>query len=67
MSTVEMRLDSEHAMLGKTEVLAALDKEVERFSTFMANLPDWRAKGPLIGSEKAILKTYLVHKLRGVI
>jgi hypothetical protein len=46
-------------------VLALLDEEIERFSSYMAALPDSRAAGKLINPEKALLKTYLVAKIRG--
>lgn len=43
----------------------ALDREVERFSHWMATLADERARGALNNPEKAIIKTYLVQKLGG--
>lgn len=46
---------------------AALDKEVERFSQWMATLADERARGALNNPEKALIKTYLVQKLSGKI
>ncbi len=44
---------------------AALDREVERYSKWLANMPDERAKGALNNPEKALIKTYLVQKLAG--
>lgn len=48
----------------KEEILAALDEEVLRFSHYMANLEDPRARGALNNPEKALVKTYLVSKIR---
>lgn len=45
----------------------ALDREVERYSKWLAALPDERAKGALNNPEKALIKTYLVQKLHGKI
>lgn len=47
------------------EVLPLLDAEISLFSEYMSKLPDTRAAGPLIGPERALLKTYLVAKIRG--
>ena len=44
---------------------AALDREVERFSQWLSELPDSRVSGALNNAEKALLKTYLVQKLSG--
>lgn len=51
----------------KTELNAIFDQEVEEFSTWMANIPDVRARGPLMNGEKALLKTYLIQKLKGAL
>jgi hypothetical protein len=47
--------------------LEALDREVERYSRWLADLPDSRASGALSNPEKALIKTYLVQKLHGKI
>jgi hypothetical protein len=65
VAIVETRMAPEHTGASKEEMLKLLDLEVEKFSAFMANLPDWRARGPLNNPEKALLKTYLVHKVAG--
>ena len=44
-----------------------LDQEIEEFSSWMANIPDIRARGPLMNGEKALLKTYLIQKLKGAL
>lgn len=44
---------------------AAIDREVETFSAFMANLGDWRSAGPLNSAERAMIKSYLVARLTG--
>ena len=64
---VVVEVADKHRGKSKEETLVVLDAEVERFSTFMASMRDWRVQGPLLGGEKALLKTYLVHKLNGKI
>lgn len=44
---------------------AAVDAWVERFSSFMASLPDWRAAGPLNPSDRALVKSLFVAALSG--
>lgn len=51
----------------KEQLNDLFDKEVEQFSRWMANMADPLARGPLIAPEKALIKTYLVQKLRGQI
>jgi len=51
----------------KEEVLQEVDAEVEKFSTWMANLEDFRARGALNSPEKALLRTYLIQKFQGKI
>lgn len=43
----------------------ALDREVEKFSSWLMGLPDTRVSGPLNNPEKALLKTYLIQKITG--
>lgn len=64
---LELKLTPEHDGKTKEEISALLDEEVERFSVWMENLSDWRAKGALSKPEKALVKTYLVQKLTGKI
>lgn len=43
-----------------------MDEEIDRFSAFMADkVSDPLAMGRLTNFERAILKTYLVYKVRG--
>ena len=65
MAIIDLRMAPEHTGASKEEILKLLDLEVEKFSEFMAHLDDFRAKGELINSEKALLKTFLVQKLAG--
>jgi len=65
MADVTLELAEEHRSKTKEEVLTLLDDEVVRFSTYMARLEDSRARGPLGNGEKALVKTFLVAKLRG--
>lgn len=51
----------------KEELLSLLDHEVDDFSQFMSTLGDWRSVGPLNPPERALIKTYLVHKITGKI
>ena len=67
MADVIVGLAQEHSTKSQGEVLSLLDEEVARFSSFMAQLGDSRAQGPLNNPEKALVKTYLVAKLRGKI
>ena len=53
-------------MLGLT-LETDMDREIEKFSKWMAALPDERARGALSNPEKALLKTYLVQKFTGKI
>lgn len=53
--------------LNKEARNAAVDREVERYSKWLASLKDSRASGPLNNPEKALIKTYLVQKLNGSI
>lgn len=46
--------------LSKEELLKKMDEEVEKFSRYMANLPDSRARGALSNPEKALVKTFMV-------
>jgi hypothetical protein len=65
MTEITLTLDPAIESKGQEEILAAMEREVEIFSTFMENLADWRAKGALSAPEKTLIKTYLVHKFRG--
>lgn len=51
----------------KDELLKEVEEEVEKFSTWMANLEDFRARGALNNPEKALLRTYLIQKFQGKI
>lgn len=62
---VELHFSAEKdSPLPREEVEKILDREVERFSNFMANLGDWRGSGALSNPEKMLLKTYLIQKYR---
>lgn len=68
MVRVAIFKDSETPVLvTKEELLAEVEAETEKFSTFMATLEDWRARGALNSPEKALIRTYLVQKLQGKI
>jgi predicted acetyltransferase len=64
---LELKLTPEDEGKTKEEISALMDIEVEKFSEWMENLSDWRAKGALSKPEKALVKTYLVQKLQGKI
>lgn len=53
--------------LGKPrdELEKILDREVQDFSDFMKTIADPVGAGPLMPLERALIKTYLVHKIRG--
>lgn len=65
MPNIELKLDPKYDGKTKDEILKAVDEDIEVFSNFMANLPDWRAQGALSNSEKALIRTFVVHKLKG--
>lgn len=65
MPNIELKLDPKYDGKTKEEILVAVDEDVEVFSNFMASLPDWRAQGALSNSEKALIRTFIVHKLKG--
>jgi hypothetical protein len=51
----------------KEQVKEAIDREVEDFSNWMANVPNPMAKGHLIPGEKALIRTYLMQKYKGAL
>lgn len=65
MPDLTLVVSEEHQGKTKEELSAIFDKEIERFSHFMATLGDWRSVGPLNGGERMLLKTFLVHKYNG--
>ena len=64
MADVTLKLAEEHASKPKSEQSRVLDDEVERFSQYMSSLGDWKARGHLISQERALIKTYLIFKLK---
>jgi len=67
MADLTLALSSEHTGKTKEQLLEVMDREVERFSQWMASLPDERARGALSNPERALIKTYLVQKFTGKI
>lgn len=65
MKDVIAGFETSHVGKTKEEQSVVLDQEVDRFSKYMENLSDWKAKGPLSPPERALLKSYLVAKLLG--
>jgi hypothetical protein len=61
---IEIKLATEHVNKSKEEILLILEAELDKFSTYMSNLSDWRARGSLNSGERALLKTYLVNKIK---
>ena len=47
------------------DILIEVNQEVEKFSEWLSNLDDIRAKGALNNPEKALVRTYLMQKLQG--
>lgn len=64
---LELKLTQGDEGKTKEEISVLMDEEVEKFSVWLDNLSDWRAKGALSKPEKALVKTYLVQKLQGKI
>lgn len=65
MSAVSLMISEDDQKKTPEEQLALLDQEVDAFSNFMATLGDSRARGALSHPERALVKTYLVAKIRG--
>jgi hypothetical protein len=66
MAAIEVRMSPDPDTLDKDVVLAAMDDDIERFSKYMEGLAG-PVGCPLSRPERALLKTYLVAKLRGKI
>lgn len=64
MADVTLKLSEGLEGKTKDELNKVLDDEVESFSKYMASLGDWKARGHLIASERALIKTYLIFKLK---
>ena len=64
LEDITLVLAEAHKGKAPQELLVLFDEEIERFSAFMDKLTDWRAQGALSGPEKALIKTYIVHKFR---
>lgn len=67
MPDLTLALVPEHQGKPKEQLLEILDREVERYSKWLAALPDERARGALSNPERALIKTFLVQKLTGKI
>ena len=68
MKDLILKLSEELEKASKEEKSKLIDAEIERFSEYMATeVPDIRARGPLMIPEKFLLKTYLIMKLKGVL
>lgn len=65
MKDIHVQFSEEHSGKKKEELLALLDREIDDFSNFMSTLGDWKSVGPLSPPERALIKTYLVHKVTG--
>lgn len=66
MATIEVRMSPSPDDLEKDAVLATMDEDIERFSRYMEGLAP-PVGSPLSRPERALLKTYLVAKIRGKI
>lgn len=64
MATIEVSMSPSADSLEKDAVLATMDEDIERFSKYMEGMA-LPAGSPLSRPERALLKTYLVAKLRG--
>jgi len=65
MSEINISFSGDLAAQGREPQESAIDREVDTFSAFMANLGDWRSAGPLNAAERALIKSYLVARLTG--
>lgn len=60
-----VQFSEDHSGKNREQLEPLIDAEVERFNRFMQQLPDWKSRGDLHKSEKALLKSYLVARLTG--
>lgn len=51
--------------MAKEELRKIFEKEIDDFSTWMHNNPDWKQQGPLTRPERVIMLTYLMNKYAG--
>lgn len=65
MKDVVLSISPEVEAPTKEELLKLFQREVEEFSNWMAELPDWKYAGPLMKQEKILLVTYLMQKHAG--
>lgn len=65
MKDVIVSLSDQFKDKTKEEKSDLLEKEIDSFSSFMAQLPNEWFKGSLIKQERVLLKSYLVFKLSG--
>jgi len=49
----------------KEELLKIFTSEIDEFSQWMANNPDWKQQGALTRPERVLLLTYLMQKYAG--
>lgn len=65
MTALTLQLPSDTAAGTKEEISKLLDTEIDKFSEYMCNIGDWKTAGPLLPQERALIKTYLVQKVKG--
>lgn len=65
MAHLTLEFKPEARDLTKDAQSKLLDEEIDAFSKFMEGLNDFKASGPLLPMERAIIKTYMIWKLKG--
>jgi len=65
MTKITLQLPSDIAAAPKEEISKLLDAEIDQFSEYMSSIGDWKTAGPLLPQERALIKTYLVQKVKG--
>lgn len=66
MAVIELSI-KDHESLSKKEISDSIDAEIEEFSKYMGGLTDKMASGPLIPMERALIKTYLISKIKHLV
>ena len=49
----------------KQDLLKVFESELDDFSQWLANNPNWKQQGPLTQPERVLLRTYFVQKYSG--
>lgn len=65
MADLVLKFNDSHENKTKEQLLEVVEQELNRFSTFMERIGDWKARGSLTDRERILLRTYLLNKASG--